>query len=86
MIFFLYFDIQNGNIMDTLKNIKDLVEKMSVDARKVFLKGNHSASIRARKNAQEIRELLKTFRKEILEEVKKSNNVENIKEEINVSN
>ena len=40
--------------METLKNIKDLVEKMSVDTQKVYDKGNRSASIRARKYAQEI--------------------------------
>jgi hypothetical protein len=57
--------------METLKAIKDLVEKMSVDTNKVFLKGNHSASIRARKYAQEIKDLTKVFRKEILEEIKK---------------
>lgn len=57
--------------METLKTIKDLVEKMSVETNKVFQKGNHSASIRARKYAQELKDLTKTFRKEILEEIKK---------------
>lgn len=57
--------------METLKTIKELVEKMSVDTQKVFEKGNRSASIRARKNAQEIKILLGVFRKEILEEIKK---------------
>jgi len=41
--------------METLKKIKDLVEKMSVDTHKVYEKGNRSASIRARKYAQEIK-------------------------------
>ena len=41
--------------METLKKIKDLVEKMSVDTQKVYDKGNRSASIRARKFAQEIK-------------------------------
>ena len=49
--------------MDTLKQIKDLVEKMSVDTTKVFEKGNRSASIRARKYAQEIKELIPLYRK-----------------------
>jgi hypothetical protein len=40
--------------METLKKIKDLVEKMSVDTTKVYEKGNRSASIRARKHAQEV--------------------------------
>ncbi len=57
--------------METLIKIKDLVEKMSVDTYKVYHKGNHSASIRARKNAQEVKELIKTFRLEILTEIKK---------------
>jgi hypothetical protein len=57
--------------METLKKIKDLVEKMSVDTQKVYDKGNRSASIRARKYAQEIKLLIATYRKEILEEMKK---------------
>jgi len=50
--------------METLKKIKDLVEKMSVDTTKVFEKGNRSASIRARKYAQEVKELIPQFRKD----------------------
>mgnify|MGYP000394729371 FL=1 len=57
--------------METLKNIKDLVEKMSVDTQKVYDKGNRSASIRARKYAQEIKLLIASYRKEILEEMKR---------------
>jgi hypothetical protein len=57
--------------METLKKIKELVEKMSVDTQKVFEKGNRSASIRARKHAQEIKALLGVYRKDILEEIKK---------------
>lgn len=57
--------------METLKEIKDLVEKMSVDTQKVYDKGNRSASIRARKYAQEIKLLIATYRKEILEEMKR---------------
>jgi predicted DNA-binding protein YlxM (UPF0122 family) len=57
--------------METLKQIKELVEKMSVDTQKVYDKGNRSASIRARKYAQEIKILVATYRKEILEEMKK---------------
>jgi len=57
--------------MDTLKKIKDLVEKMSVDTTKVFEKGNRSASIRARKYAQEIKELIPMYRRELLQEIKK---------------
>jgi hypothetical protein len=57
--------------METLKRIKDLVEKMSVDTQKVYDKGNRSASIRARKYAQEIKILIAVYRKDILEEMKK---------------
>lgn len=57
--------------MDTLKKIKELVEKMSVDTTKVYERGNKSASIRARKYAQEIKELIKVYRKDILDEMKK---------------
>jgi len=57
--------------METLKKIKELVEKMSVDTNKVYEKGNHSASIRARKYAQEIKVLVAPFRKDILTEIKR---------------
>ena len=57
--------------MDTLQKIKDLVEKMSVETNKVCQKGNHSASIRARKYAQEIKSLIPIYRKQVLEEIKK---------------
>ena len=57
--------------METLNKIKELVEKMSVDTQKVYVKGNRSASIRARKHAQEIKILLAVFRKEVLDEIKK---------------
>lgn len=57
--------------MDTLLKIKDLVERMSVDTNKVYERGNQSASIRARKYAQQIKELIPQFRKEILKEIKK---------------
>ena len=57
--------------METLKQIKELVEKMSVDTQKVYDKGNRSASIRARKYAQEIKQLIGVYRKDILEEMKR---------------
>ena len=57
--------------METLKKIKDLVEKMSIDTTKVYEKGNRSASIRARKNAQIVKTLIATHRKEIIEEIKR---------------
>ena len=57
--------------METLVKIKDLVEKMSIDTSKVYEKGNRSASIRARKYAQDIKNLISLYRKEILDEIKK---------------
>lgn len=57
--------------METLLKIKELVEKISIDTYKVFKKGNRSASIRARKNALELKELITPFRKEVLDEILK---------------
>lgn len=56
--------------METLIKIKELVEKMSIDTEKVLKNGNKSASIRARKNAQEVKMLIATYRKDILEKLK----------------
>jgi hypothetical protein len=53
--------------METLEKIKTLVETISAESTKFFEKGNKSAGTRARTSAQELRELLKTFRAEILE-------------------
>jgi hypothetical protein len=55
--------------METLFRIKELIEKISIDTNKVFKKGNRSASIRARKHAQELKELITPFRKEVLDEI-----------------
>lgn len=57
--------------METLRKIKDLIEKMSADTYKVYEKGNHSASIRARKYAQEIKEMIPEYRREVLIEIKR---------------
>jgi hypothetical protein len=53
--------------METLDKIKNLVETISSESTKFFEKGNKSAGTRARSAAQELREVLKTFRGEILE-------------------
>lgn len=53
--------------MDTLEKIKLLVETLSVDTSK-FYSGNKSAGTRARKSAQELKNLLQDLRIEILEE------------------
>jgi len=54
----------------TIQKIKTLVESLSVDVEK-SQSGNKAAGTRARKTSQEVRELLKTLRGEILEERKK---------------
>lgn len=53
--------------METLEQIKAIVETLSVDTTK-FYGGNKSAGTRARKSAQELKSLLQELRKEILEE------------------
>jgi Txe/YoeB family toxin of Txe-Axe toxin-antitoxin module len=66
--------------METLNKIKDILEKMSVDTYKVYEKGNRSASIRARRYSQEIKELIPYFRKEVLQEIKKQETLKNKKD------
>jgi len=58
--------------MDTLLKMKSLMEQISIDSDKALIKGNHSASVRARKNAQELKNLVPLFRKEILDSIKKT--------------
>jgi CMP-2-keto-3-deoxyoctulosonic acid synthetase len=57
----------NFKKMETLEQIKTLVETLSVDTTK-FYGGNKSAGTRARKSAQELKKLLQDLRIEILEE------------------
>jgi len=52
--------------METLEQIKLLVNTLTEEATKFYDKGNKSAGTRARKSAQEIKDLMKTLRKEIL--------------------
>jgi hypothetical protein len=61
--------------METLKKMDELFMKMKVDTEKVYIKGNRSASIRARKYAQEIKQLIGIYRKEILDEMKNHDDV-----------
>ena len=56
--------------METLGKIKELVESLSVDTTKFFDKANKSAGIRARKEAQQLKNLCQELRKEILEYTK----------------
>jgi hypothetical protein len=59
--------------METLEQIKELTEVLSVDTLK-FYKGNKSAGTRARKTAQELKALLQKLRLEVLEQNKTDNN------------
>lgn len=59
--------------METLQQIKETTELLSVEAEK-FFKGNKSAGTRARKSAQDLKELLQKFRGEILEHSKTEKN------------
>ena len=59
--------------METLEQIKELTELLSVDSTK-FFKGNKSAGTRARKSAQELKALLQKLRGEILEHKKTADN------------
>jgi hypothetical protein len=58
--------------METLEQIKVLVESISTDTTK-FYAGNKSAGTRARKGAQELKALLQKLRGEILENRKSEN-------------
>ena len=53
--------------METLEQIKTLVETLNHDATKFFENGNKRAGTRARKTSQELKALLQTLRGEILE-------------------
>lgn len=57
--------------METIYKIKEMVDKMLIDSQKVYEKGNHNASVRSRKYAQELKHLLVAHRKEVLIEDKR---------------
>ena len=59
--------------METLETIKNLMESLSVDTTKYYA-GNKSAGTRARKAAQELKDLMHTLRKEILNHTKNETN------------
>ena len=60
--------------MDTLEQIKNLVEALSNETTKFYTKNNQSAGTRARKIAQQIKELMPVLRKEILNHNKEEKN------------
>ena len=57
--------------MEIIEKITELVDEIKMDSNKFYQKQNKSAGIRARKAAQELKGVLQTLRKEILEESKK---------------
>lgn len=57
--------------MEKIEQMKELFELMTAEAEKVYYKGNRTAATRARKFAQDIKNLLGEFRKELLEKSKK---------------
>jgi hypothetical protein len=59
--------------METLEQIKETTELLSVEAGK-FFRGNKSAGTRARKIAQDLKALLQNFRGEILKHSKSEKN------------
>lgn len=59
--------------METLEQIKMLVETLSVDTTK-FYAGNKSAGIRARKVSQELKSAVQQLRTEILNHTKETKN------------
>ena len=52
--------------METLSKIENLVTNVKVDAEKFFDKQNKSAGVRARKSAQELKQVLQELRMDIL--------------------
>jgi hypothetical protein len=52
--------------METLEQIKTLVETLTAETTKFYTKENKSAGTRARKAAQELKDLMQVLRKEIL--------------------
>ena len=61
--------------METLEQVKTLVETLSSETSKFDTKGNQSAGTRARKVEQELKELMQVLRKEILNHTKEEKNV-----------
>lgn len=59
--------------METLEKIKTLTEQLTVDTTK-FYTGNNAAGTRARKTAQEIKQVMQQLRQEILDERNKEGN------------
>lgn len=52
--------------METLDKMIVLMEKITIESKKVEKSGNHLATKRARKYAQELKETIFNYRKEVL--------------------
>jgi hypothetical protein len=57
-------------LMETYKELKELILRMEKDLNKVFLKKNRIPAVRARKDLQKIKDLSKKLRGEIQEHLK----------------
>ena len=56
--------------MELIEKITELVDAIKVDANKFYTNGNKSAGIRARKSAQELKQVLQELRMDILSKSK----------------
>lgn len=60
--------------METLEQIKTLVDTLTAETTKFYEKKNKSAGTRARKAAQQLKDLMQVLRKEILVDTKENEN------------
>jgi|TARA_R110000744_G_scaffold345011_1_gene450417 hypothetical protein len=56
--------------MELIEKITELVDSIKVDSNKFYNTGNKSAGIRTRKVVQELKKVLQTLRKDILDKSK----------------
>ena len=56
--------------MELIEKITELVDAIKVDSNKFYNAGNKSAGIRTRKVVQELKKVLQTLRKDILDKSK----------------
>lgn len=58
---------QNTSGMDNFNNLKKMLEDVTPDAEKLFVKGNKSAGVRLRTTLQSVKALIGDIRKQSLE-------------------
>jgi hypothetical protein len=56
--------------MEIIEKITELVDEIKMDSNKFYQKNNKSAGIRARKSAQELKQVLQELRMDILNKSK----------------